>query len=359
MRGLRVALLLGMVGAITSACEAQAVEGTVKDKYHAVQVDKFEIETGVEFPPEYLQSLQDEILKQLQSLKEFKQVLHPDENPTDAAAPVLRLTGKVTHFKTGSRAKRYVIGYGAGSTEIYAHVTFLDRSTGQAVIAQEVRGVMAGGLFGGESLNVTRDFAKKVATSTKLILTARLPAAAEASPVLAANIPPAAVASSAKPDRHIVTVSSKDFDGAEKQLNAEAAAGYRLGSFEATGSKTADMTLEKSATPPDVYQYRLLHVRYLPTLQKELNKSADDGFRLSSHTLAQLGGAVAVVVMEKPPVPLKMRYQYRVHMTMRVSSAARDVEKDQGEGFTLAETAESPFHLVILEKAVERGYEGD
>ena len=154
---------------------------------------------------------------------------------------------------------------------------------------------------------------------------------------------------------HVLTISSSSFDKAQLDLNLEAAAGYRLAGFAAKGSKNAELSLEPSATPPQVYQYRLLHVNWLPNLQKDLNKAAQDGYRFCPHTLAQLHGVVAFAIIEKPPVPSKTRYLYRVRSTMRVSSAQKDIEKDQGEGFTLAETLElGGIHIVIMEKAIEK-----
>ncbi len=343
------AALLVAMSVFSFARPARAAEGVLKDKYHAVQVDRFDIQKGVQFPADYLLTLQEEILKQLQKSQKFKEVLRPGENPVDASAPVLRLTGTVTHFKPGSRAKRYVLGRLAGSTEIFAHVAFLDRSTGETVIAEEVTGIMAGGFIGGESLNVTRDFAKKVVTSTTLVMEKRLPAPGEPATASAASGPQPAVV-----DRHVVAISSRDFAGAQQKLNAEAAAGFHVASFAATGGKTADVTMEKSATPAQVFEYRLLRGRYPQNLQKDLNKGADDGFRLCPHTLSGLGGLSLII--EKPPGPAKTRYQYLVHHTMRVSSAGKDIQKDQSEGYVLVETTELPgMHIVVLEKAVEKG----
>ncbi len=142
--------------------------------------------------------------------------------------------------------------------------------------------------------------------------------------------------------------------GAQQKLNAEAAAGYRVADFAVTGSKSADVTLEKSATPPQIYQYLLLHALMAGNLQKGLNKAAEDGYRLRPHTLSPFGGMG--LIMEKSPEPSKTRYQYRVHLTLRVSSAQRNVEEDQGKGYALVDTAElMNQHVVILEKAVEKG----
>ena len=39
-------------------------QAEIKDKYHVVQVDQFDVKPGIEFPPEYLKKLQQEISEQ-------------------------------------------------------------------------------------------------------------------------------------------------------------------------------------------------------------------------------------------------------------------------------------------------------
>lgn len=72
----------------------------------------------------------------------FSAVLLPQQNPPEADAPVLRLTGVVTGFKEGSRAKRYFVGFGAGTSQIFARAKYVDRATGETVIEEEVIGTL-------------------------------------------------------------------------------------------------------------------------------------------------------------------------------------------------------------------------
>jgi hypothetical protein len=212
---------------------------------------------------------------------------------------------------------------------------------------------------------VARDFARRVVTSTKLILEKRLPSAGEtrasalpgsgalppASPDLAGAASAPAATPEASADRRIVNIQFGKYDNAERELNSAATSGYRVKEFAMTGRKRGEVTMEKTAAPGQAYQYRLLHVMRMGTLQKELNEHAAQGFRLCPHTLAQLYGTSTMVIVEKPPVAPDTEYEYRVHGTVRVSSAQKDIQKDQSEGFTLAETIEGSAHIVILEKA--------
>ena len=137
--------------------------GENKNKYKDIEVVKFDIKTGVEFPEEHLAGMMDEIVKELQELKKFGQVFRAGEAQTDATVPTLRLEGTVTEFKKGSQAKRYLVGFGAGKTKVVAHVKFIDKATGSVVFEKDVDGKVVLGLFGGQSKTSLRDVGKEIA----------------------------------------------------------------------------------------------------------------------------------------------------------------------------------------------------
>ena len=138
-----------------------------KNKYKDLEVVKFDIKPGVEFPEEQLNGMMDEIVSELQNLKKFGQVFRAGEAQTDTAAATLRLEGTVTEFKKGSQAKRYLIGFGAGKTKVLAHVKFIDKSTGNVVFEKDVDGKVVLGLFGGQSKTSLRDVGKEIAEVSK------------------------------------------------------------------------------------------------------------------------------------------------------------------------------------------------
>lgn len=138
-----------------------------KSKYAAVEVVRFDVKQGVEIPADYLITLTEELVSQLQGTKLFNQVMREGENPSDPAAASLKLVGTVTEFKAGSRAKRYLIGFGAGKTKIKAHVKLVDRSSGEVVLERDVDGNVVIGAMGGDSIGATRGLAKEVAKETK------------------------------------------------------------------------------------------------------------------------------------------------------------------------------------------------
>ena len=154
-------LLLSLTG------NAQKQGGENKNKYKDIEIVKFDIKTGVEFPEEYLTGMMEEIVKELQDLKKFGQVFRAGESQTDTTAPTLRLEGTVTEFKKGSQTKRYLIGFGAGKTRVVAHVKFIDKATGNVVFEKDVDGKVAIGVFGGQSKTSLRDVGKEIAEVSK------------------------------------------------------------------------------------------------------------------------------------------------------------------------------------------------
>jgi len=150
----------------------------VKGKYQNIEVTKFDIKEGVEFPSDSLNVMIAEIVEELKQLNKFKQVTSANETKTDTNktedgaktetdGATIRLSGTITKFKKGSRAKRYLIGFGAGTTKVVAHVKFIDTVTGNVLFEKDVDGKVIIGFFGGDSSGSTRGLAKEVAKVAK------------------------------------------------------------------------------------------------------------------------------------------------------------------------------------------------
>lgn len=320
----------------------------IKDKYHLAQVDPFVVKPGLDFPADYLKTLQVETSKQLADAKIFAEILQPGQAPANPDQPVLRLTGIVHNYRQGSRGKRYVAGqFGAGNAEVDAQLTLVDGATGQALVVEDLRAVLTGGVFGGDESKVAQELARQIVTQAKLMLERKVPAPAEATPPAgAAVLIPAS-------DHHTLTMDAKKWSEGEAKLSAEAASGYRVAALSLTGSFTADLDLQKSAAPPDLYQYRWLHLRLATHLERDVNKAAADGFHASPHTLAALGPYLTVL-MEKTPTTSASQYQYRVAETMRISSAQKDIAARQRAGYVLLDEVEfASIHILLFEKPVE------
>jgi uncharacterized protein DUF4410/polyglycine hydrolase-like protein len=321
---------------------------TVKQTYNAIQVSSFEIQKDVTFPPEYLALMQTEISKQLTSAKVFAEVVSAGQTASTPDAHLLRLTGVITNYNPGSRAKRYFGGGAAGAAEIDSKVTFVDATTGQSLMTQDLRAVLASGFFGGKSEDSVKDYARQVVNKAKLMLNMRVPAPGDAPAPIAGETPGAVVSSA--PAHHTVIVSEKDWLGSQKKLDQESADGYRLTSVSITGTSTADLSFIRTDATADAFQYKLLHTVLSTSLQKDINKLAAEGYRVSPGTLFVLK-AYPTVIVEKSVPPFKSRYEYLIKESMRVSSGEKDVEKVQAQGYTLiGETEHGTSHLLLFEK---------
>lgn len=162
-------LLAFIVFALCGSSYAQDAKDTsngFRGKYNVVQITKFDVKEGVPFPPDHAVTLTEDLIKELTATGKFKEVLREGEKPTVADAKVLKVSGTITEYKPGSRAKRYLVGFGSGTTKIVAHVKFLDDA--DSVIWQDkMDGRVWIGMFGGESIGATRGLAKEVASKTK------------------------------------------------------------------------------------------------------------------------------------------------------------------------------------------------
>jgi len=328
------------------AAQYQAQQGQFKSKYRAVRVDEFEVKQGVDFPAEYLKRVQQEIVRQLSDAKVFDEVLQAGQEPAQAGSPVIRVSGTIHNYTPGSRAKRYVGGFGVGAAEVDAQVAFLDAVTGQRFRIEELRAVFTGGLFGGSDDKIADELARRVVLQTRFMLDRKL-ASVEASTTTSNSVAP-----TSSPDRHAVTMNAQNWSEGEQKLEKEAALGYRVMDFSLTGKSTADVKLEKLAIPPDVYEYRWVHIRLFTHLQKEVNKATAEGFHAFPQTLAAIGPYLTVL-MEKPPGASTIRYQYVVTEPISLSNAQKDANTHQADGYTLLDETEFGAHILLFEKTSE------
>jgi hypothetical protein len=262
---------------------------------------------------------------------------------------MIRLAGLITNYNPGNRAKRYFGAGAAGAAEIDSKVSFVDATTGQTLMSQDLRAVLASGFFGGKSEDAVKDYARQVVNKAKLMLNMRVPGPGEGPAPIAGETPGAVVSS--QPARHTVAITQKDWPGSQKKLDQEAADGYRLTGATISGMSTAEASLLRTDATAAAFQYRLLHTILSTSLQKDINKLAAEGFRVSPGALFVLQANPTVIVGKATPA-FKLRYQYSIKETARISSGEKEVEKVQEQGYTLfGETEHGTAHLLLFEKA--------
>jgi len=168
MRGvLIITAVLASSVALTSSATAQEKSGKTKEKkYQYVQVNRFEVQPGVDLPPDYQLTIVEDLDKALGKIKTMKQVLREGEALPEGQ-PVLLVTGTVTKFKKGSQATRYLVGFGAGSTVIDAHIKCYDATTKELLLERDVDGKVVMGMMGGKSEGANNGLAKEIAKDIK------------------------------------------------------------------------------------------------------------------------------------------------------------------------------------------------
>jgi hypothetical protein len=180
MCGFLLGAIVGLLGGPDGLAQGAKADPALKGKYQRLEVDDFTVQEGIDFPADGLGVLRAEIVQELVHLRRFKQVSDKraaqpaSETKTETAEPqantpepTLRLVGTITKYKPGSRAKRYLIGFGAGATKVVAHIKFVDAATGNVLFEKDVDGKVIIGFFGGESSGATRGLAKEVAKVAK------------------------------------------------------------------------------------------------------------------------------------------------------------------------------------------------
>lgn len=118
--------------------------------YQVVEIEKFTVSQGVEFPANDLEELMGHLVLNFNNSRRFDKVfLSTDVGASSAPARRVKISGEVTKYSKGNRAARYLVGFGAGRTKLVADVKVRDAETGQILIEQKVDGHVYGGLFGG------------------------------------------------------------------------------------------------------------------------------------------------------------------------------------------------------------------
>ncbi len=154
-----------LVTAIPATAQDKPRKETEK-KFQYVQVNRFDVKPGVDLPADYQLTIVEDLSKELGRIKGLKQVLREGETLPEAE-PVLLITGIVTKYSKGSQAARYLVGFGAGSTVIDAHIKCFDAATKDLLFEKDVDGKVVMGIMGGKSEGANNGLAKEIAKNVK------------------------------------------------------------------------------------------------------------------------------------------------------------------------------------------------
>jgi hypothetical protein len=128
----------------------------------------------------------------------------------------------------------------------------------------------------------------------------------------------------------------------EKELNEAAARGYRFA--KAMGGKSANggqevivAMVNDPAGGQGALQYKLLATSKTSTMERELQRWADEGYEYVEQTVFQsaFGGREVVVIMEADPSRKELHSTYRLLATTKTSTMQKELQEAGARGYVL------------------------
>jgi hypothetical protein len=155
-----------------------------------------------------------------------------------------------------------------------------------------------------------------------------------------------------EPGQRYLLLSTQKTSTMQKELDEAASRGFRVLMGSPTSTSEMAVLMERVADAASPYKYRLLSTTKISTMRKELNESAQEGYRLLPRTMTSKDSFLTVEVVmlvEKAPNSDK-RYEYRLYATTSEKKMRAEIEKAEAEGFTLAGMVSRGEHMVIMER---------
>jgi hypothetical protein len=170
--------------------------------------------------------------------------------------------------------------------------------------------------------------------------------------LLASGAPVLAQQVKGEPDQQYLIVEVVKLATFETELNSAAAGGFRLMmSTTSDNGARVQALLERAATPPNVFQYRLVATFSTKTGDKEMNDAATEGFRAVSHTAMVKKGLTIfntnnVVVMEKDPKATQ-KVEYMTITAIKTSTFHKELKAAVDQGWKVMDMT---YGQVLLER---------
>jgi hypothetical protein len=130
-----------------------------QQKKDVLVVEPVVVSKEVNIPPDWLAEFTKNLVDMLTHSQDYEKVVGPTEKERPQDARTLRT--EIVELKQGSRAKRYMISFGAGQEKLKAVVTLAD-ATGKTIYQKDFASTTTMGLFGGKSGETPRKLAEKI-----------------------------------------------------------------------------------------------------------------------------------------------------------------------------------------------------
>lgn len=155
-----------------------------------------------------------------------------------------------------------------------------------------------------------------------------------------------------EPDQYYLVLEVTRLSTFEKEIKSAADQGFRLViSCTSDDGQRIQALMERVATPPDFFQYRMVATFSEKTGDKEMNAAAAEGFRVVPHSVMIKKGFTIfntnkVVIMEKTPKSSEL-FEYRTFSTIKTATFHRELKAAVGEGWKVVDTL---YGSVLLER---------
>lgn len=139
----------------------------------------------------------------------------------------------------------------------------------------------------------------------------------------------------------------------QKEINETAAQGYRIVVGAPTSGSEMALFLSREGSVSEPFQYKLLATTRTGTMQKEMNELADAGYRLIPSTMIAkkqfIGGIEVVMIMERVPKVVR-EYEYKLLATTRTSTMQKEVSEAKDAGYIVVGMVSRDEHMVVMER---------
>ena len=154
-------------------------------------------------------------------------------------------------------------------------------------------------------------------------------------------------------DQSYLVLSTKRIQTMEKELDEVAAKGFRV--LYGAPTQQFDMAILLKRVPEAAqspYSYKLLATSRNKTMEKELNETAAQGYRLLPRTIIFKQGfftAELTMLMEREAKSTKS-YEYKLVSAGKESKLHKKIDEAIAQGFTPVTMITMGDHVIIMEK---------
>jgi hypothetical protein len=156
----RFILLLSLLIILFAACSPSSHRAIVVEPFQTQKLADFStleipyLKTTLsdELDQEILQEIPTELIKKLTEERLYKRITRK----TNDTEGVLLMEGTVISYEKGNRAKRYILGEGAGKAFCTVQFIFKSKATGQMIAKINFEGELSQGFLGGSSEEAAR-----------------------------------------------------------------------------------------------------------------------------------------------------------------------------------------------------------